>query len=388
MRWLLTSLLVLLLAVAVTLFAKGTTGYLMLVYPPYRIEVSLPFAILATLFGFVAAYAVVRLVLHTLRLPERVRAHRLHRARNRARNAMDQALNAYFEGHFRRAERFAALALKSQEVPSLAPILAARAAHEQHDPAMRDSYLKTADTLEPQSNLLKLATQAEFLLDEGRAAEALAVVKSALEAFPRHVSLLKLEVKAHTLAKNWDLVLDRVGELAKLKGVDRRQLEPLRLSAVKESIRMKAHDSAVLQDYWRKLSAVDRLDPGVASAAAEAFSKHGMGEEACSTIERVLDKQWDAQLVELYGEVSGVEPLRQIQRAEAWLAPHPHDATLLLALGKLCMRERLWGKAQNYVEASLSIEDSRTAHATYAQLMQKMGKPEAALTYNRKRQVA
>jgi HemY protein len=52
----------------------------------------------------------------------------------------------------------------------------------------------------------------------------------------------------------------------------------------------------------------------------------------------------------LYAEVPSEKPLAQIERAEDWLREHPDDASLLLALGKLCAAEKLWGKAQSYIE--------------------------------------
>ena len=95
-------------------------------------------------------------------------------------------------------------------------------------------------------------------------------------------------------------------------------------------------------------------------------------------IEQSLDDQWDSELVELYGECVENDTVRQIERAEAWLKFHPNDASLLLALGKLCAHCKLWGKAQNYLEASLSVEQSHTAHLALARLYEKIGRPEPA----------
>jgi HemY protein len=70
--------------------------------------------------------------------------------------------------------------------------------------------------------------------------------------------------------------------------------------------------------------------------------------------------------------------IRQIERAETWLKSHPNDANLLLALGKLCVHTELWGKAQSYLEASLSVEPSHPAYLALAQLNQKIGQSELA----------
>jgi HemY protein len=385
MKWLFAFLLLLAIAVAAALAGGFSKGYVLLVYPPYRLEMALSFVIVGLSVGFVALYGFLRLAFHTLQLPRQVRDYRLRRARNRARSAMDQALTAYFEGHYRRAEKFAAIALKLQESPALSAVVAARAAHEQRNIEARDNYLKAAEIVAPESRLLQLIAQAEFFVEDRRAREALDVLDAAKLIAPRNPALMRLEVRAHSVAKNWSQVLDCVAQLYKFKDFDRKQVEPLRVNALRESLGAKTHDSASLKEFWRKMSAADRYDVALVDAGARAFISHGLADEAQEAIERSLANQWDSDLALLYAEVPGEKPLTQIERAEDWLKSHPKDATLLLALGKLCSKEKLWGKAQNYIEASLSVEPSRAAHAAYAQLMEKMGKPDEALHYNRRR---
>ena len=70
--------------------------------------------------------------------------------------------------------------------------------------------------------------------------------------------------------------------------------------------------------------------------------------------------------------------MHQIKRAESWLESHANDAGLLLALGRMCLHFELWGKSQNYLEASLSLDPSHSAHFALAHLNEKIGKPELA----------
>jgi HemY protein len=385
MRWLLTFLILLALAVTAALAAGFSKGYVLLVYPPYKFEMALSFLIVALIFGGAALYGFIRLASHTLGLPRQVHDYRLRRARNRARNAMDQALTAFFEGHYRRAEKFAAVALKLHETPALSAVVAARSAHEQRNFEARDNYLKAGEIAAPEGKLLKLIAQAEFMVEERRPREALDVLDAAKVIAPRNPALLRLEILAHTLARNWAHVLTGVTQLYKFKDFDRKQLEPIRLNALRESLNATIKDSASLRESWRKIPSVDRLDPGIAASAARAFIAVDMNDDAQAILERALEHQWDSDLALLYAEVPSEKPLAQIERAEDWLREHPDDASLLLALGKLCAAEKLWGKAQSYIEASLSVEPSRGAHAAYAQLMEKMGKPEEALRYNRRR---
>ena len=73
------------LAVALTLAARYNAGYVLLVLPPYRVEISVNLLIVLLLAGFAGAYAAVRFAVVTLRLPRQVREYRVARRREAAR---------------------------------------------------------------------------------------------------------------------------------------------------------------------------------------------------------------------------------------------------------------------------------------------------------------
>jgi HemY protein len=56
---------------------------------------------------------------------------------------------------------------------------------------------------------------------------------------------------------------------------------------------------------------------------------------------------------------------------------------LLLTLGRLCAGQGLWGKAQSYLEASVAIEPTYTAHLALARLQEQLGNTEAARRHDR-----
>ena len=82
-------------------------------------------------------------------------------------------------------------------------------------------------------------------------------------------------------------------------------------------------------------------------------------------------------------EGPGPNTVVQIERAEKWLAREPRDAALLLTLGRLCAREQLWGKAQSYLEASLSVDATWTAHRELARLHEQLGNADAAARHTK-----
>ena len=120
----------------------------------------------------------------------------------------------------------------------------------------------------------------------------------------------------------------------------------------------------------------------MALAAARSFIACGNSGQAQRIIEDSLDAAWDSELVALYAECAE-GAVTAIERAEIWLRQHPGDAALLLTLGRLCAYQALWGKAQSYLEASLSLEPGYPAHLFLAQLHEKLGTADAAQRHYR-----
>jgi len=369
------------LAVGLVIIARYNNGYVLVILPPWRAEVSLNLAMVLALGLFVALYAVVRAVVITATMPARVHVFQKRRSEARARATFNEALINFFEGRFGRAEKAAAAALKAGESPALSAILAARAAHGMRAFATRDKYLARSTGADSEEDAMKLMAQAEMLLDERRYYDALDVLKKLPE---KHTAALRLELRAQQMALNWERVLALIPQLEKRRVFERPVVAQLRRQAVMESIKRKAVDDRSLREYWDRLTAEDKYEPRVAATAAQSFIALGACQYAHGIVEEGLERQWDSALLALYSECLGSDVRQQLERAETWLHKHPRDAVLLLTLGRLCAHQGLWGKARSYLEASLSIDPTHSAHLELGRLLEREGKPaEAAAEYQK-----
>ncbi len=66
-------------ATAVALAVSLNTGYVLIVIAPWRIEVSLAVFVIGVVLGCLGIYALSRLVISTLSVPNSVQAYRLRR---------------------------------------------------------------------------------------------------------------------------------------------------------------------------------------------------------------------------------------------------------------------------------------------------------------------
>ena len=378
MRWLIRFVLVFALAVAIAMAARYSEGYALLVVPPYRIELSLPVLMFGLFAAFALSYMVLRALTHTLRLPAYVSAFRRRRRERRGFDALQSAWEAFLEGRYGRAQKYAIRAYHLRTAPSLSALLAARAAHALRDFEQRDQWLERAAQVPGESRNARLAAHAEMLLDERRYEEARAILRDMHANGPKQLATLRLLLRAEQGLHNWEEVLRLLRILDKRDARSRPLTEPLRITAIVECLKQKGHDAEALRAFWKQVRHEDKIEPRVAAAAAQCFIQVGDAREAHRLIAEALARNWTPDLVQLYGECDGEDALERIQRCEEWLHDHPHDAVLLLTLGRLCMYRELWGKAQSYLEASLSLQPSRAAHRELARLYEKIGRETEA----------
>lgn len=364
-------------AVALALAGRANTGYVLIVAPPLRYELTLNFLILLVLAGWLLLYALARIVLRGLALPREVAEFRRRRRSERAHAAIDSALLALLEGRYGKARQHAEKALALGEGP-IAALLAARAAIEVRDFDTADDLLARIAIMAPQLTAARLMMDAEIELARHRPQEALGLLQRLRHDAGMHTAALRLELRALQAARRWAEVPALIDQLKRRDVLDEVQSEQLRWHAEAEHLVSLAGDSAGLNEYWQRLPDKDRRHPRVAAAAATARLEAGERAQAAEIIGACLDQEWDSELVLRFGDCQGEHDMALIERAEGWLAGHHDDAALLLVLGRLCAAEKLWGKAQTYLEASLGLAETYAAHLALGELHASLGRGEEA----------
>ncbi len=378
MRLLLVFLLLGAIAVAVALFARINVGYVLVVSPPYRLEISLNAFLLVLAALFTLLYLVVRFARRLSRLPAEVREHRRAQQVERARARQDEAVVGLLEGRYGRAKQAAEAALAIPHSSGLAALIGARAALEMRDFAGAQALLGRADAQVGSLAVPRMMLEAELALEQGRPADALARLAELKREAGSHTAALRLELRTLTQAGRHAETPPLIDQLHKRKVYDARQAELLRASAHAEALRALSSDPQGLRAYWQRLPESERVLPRVAAAAARSFMVLGGHRDAAELLVRSLERQWEPGLVDLYADCRLPDATRQLETAERWLPQHSQDAVLLAALGRLCERQQLWGKAQTYFEASLALDDQWRTHVALGELLARIGAHEAA----------
>src|SRR5262245_42859920 len=113
MRTLLWIIFLITAAVALVAVAlRSGAGYVQIVWPPYRIELSMVLVLALLAGAFAAMHLLVRLASAMLNMPEQVRQYRAARKQEKAHAALAEALREHFSGRYARAEKAAGSAME------------------------------------------------------------------------------------------------------------------------------------------------------------------------------------------------------------------------------------------------------------------------------------
>lgn len=192
--WLLT---IFALAVGVALALRYNNGYVLVVLPPYRAEVSLNLALILAFGGFVFFYGILRTVALARSLPRRVREFRQQRQSEKMAETLSDAMRLLFEGRYDQSLTKAAEAHAVGQSPGLAALIAARAAQALGDAANQKTWLERALQSDVKTQSAALLLEAEMLVDLRRHDDALTLLKRLNDLSGRHIAALRLELRAH-----------------------------------------------------------------------------------------------------------------------------------------------------------------------------------------------
>jgi HemY protein len=349
-------------------------GYLLISYGGVAVETSLWVALLVLVVGVAVLRLLLRLLFGIGRGAAGVRSWRRARRDRNARLQTFRGLQSLAEWRWADARKRLESGAAHADAPLVNHVYAAVAAHHLGDAAGRDELLATARQSNGDAALAVAATQAELLHQAGDWHACLAALGNARRHAPHNARLLALEADCYRHLNDWQAVIERLPELGKQRALPERALAALRREAWLARIRQPGADPAEL---WRALPREQKRDPGLVAGFARALLEADQAAEAEPILRHALEHGWSAELVRLYGLVGAAESRsRALGHAEGWLKKHPHDAELLLALGRICLGSEQWAKGREYLEASLKLRADPTVQGELGRLCLALGESD------------
>ena len=371
------------LAAAGAWLAGNNQGTVTLFLFPHRIDVSLNLAFLVVLSLVLLVVLAQRALEAFLALPKRAQRWRLQQKERASHAALLDSMGHLMAGRYLRARKAAEQTLAKEallqasgvtldhalSLRTIAHIMAAEASHALQDKVQRQQHLEQAlaqvqsSTGADRLSLLE-GTQlraARWSLDDRDATASLERLRALPPAVGRRMAAMRLQLKAARLAGQPAQALETASLLAKHRAFSPEAAESLVTHLILELL-AQTHDADSLQRVWKRLTPGQRLMPLVAAEAALRCLQLG-GPAATARV--WLQDLWapmqastttwsDAQRLRVVQAFDASLPGFEAEDAFVWLSrvesaqqSQPRAAHLQYLAGMMCLRQRLWGKAQS-----------------------------------------
>jgi HemY protein len=292
-----------------------------------------------------------------------------------------QATRGYLalaEGDLSRGERLLTRHARRSGAPLLNYLAAARLAHMQNDRGRRDGWLALALEQEPATADAVLLTQAEMLMSDGNLVGAQTALEKILDHNPKHGPALRLFADLLWKRQDWERLVATLPALRAAPQVSAEELLRWTRDSATALLAKSQLDRTAIERIWADVPRAQRQDPALLRARVRALMAAGDSTAAEAEIRKSLREVWDPDLVLTYAELPATDLPQHLKNAEAFLREHPEDPDLLLAVGRLSIRNQLWGKARSYLDTSIAVRPTAETFEVLGQLMQRIGDKDAA----------
>ena len=316
---------------------------------------------------------------------------RQQRRLQKARLSLSQGLIEYAEGRFKQAEKILLQHIKYSDNRLLIYLTAARSAQQHGAHERRDEYLRLAHIDTPNADLAINLTKAELQLAHNQNEQALATLTQLNELSANHTYVLTLLANTYKHLHDWDKLNKILPQLKKHSNFSAESFLAFeidvcngQLANLAKDSKHKNTDAQALINFWKDAPHHLKVLPDVIEHYAKQLIELNAVDEAEKVLRLYLNKNWHESSIILYSELDVTVDNKQLEMAESWLKNHQHNAYLLLALGKMSTTRSLWGKARNYLEASIAIEPLPENYLKLARLLEEnMNDPAASQEYYR-----
>lgn len=366
-------LIVFAVAAVLGVLLQHDPGYALFAYKNWTAEMPLWVAILL-LIAILIMINVIFWIITTFLSPRRVKVWWQRRRQARARKNTQLGLLELAEGHWKKAEKYLSKSAAYSDNPVVNYLSAARAAEETGAIARRDQYLQLAHRYGKHSDAVVKITEAKLQFKHGDIEKSIATLQHLHDEQPKHPEVLKLLAAVYEGKEDWQSLFALLPAIRKAKvfSDDKEMALEQKVYAGLFPI-FSDKDKKSLMHFWDAAPRSIKQHAGSVCAYAQSLHKIGADIEAEALIHKFLKKEFDDDLILLYGRIQGSNSKKQLAFAESLIADHKDNANLFLTLGRLSLRNQLWGKARDYLELSIQSKPCAEAYALLGRLMERLG---------------
>lgn len=384
-RLLILLLVFLALGAAAAGLLRSDEGYVLLSFQGWVLETTATGFVIAVIALCAVLLLGWRLLAGTVSLPRSVREALERMREKRAHAAFVSGLGHLTAEDWKRAEIDLVRRAADHDQAQLNYLFAARAARAAGQSERCEQYLDLAAQNAPEGDVRVPLARAEMLREDGRADQAVTLLETLHRAEPKHRPVAALLCEAYADAGRWQPLQELLGKLERRKPMPAERWQALMQAAAIGQL-SEARDSGRLEPLrtvWNRLPRPTKETAPVRLAYFRGLVDLNAERQALELVSLAVTRDWDADLVLLYGRIDGGDAVSQLATVEQWLNKYGEKPELLLVAGRTCLRNRLWGKARSYLDGAIRIRPTPEAYLELARLCQETRQADDASRFYR-----
>lgn len=371
-------------------FVEQDSGYVLIAFGQTSVEMSLWLALLLVFGGAFLLWLLWSLLRGSVSVTRRVSGQLFFGSRERARARTARGLIDFIEGNWKQARKKLIKAAPRADQPMINYLAAARCAFELGDRKDALTLLHEAEKSSEGSELAVALTQARMQLQAQRYEQCLATLQRVHRLAPQHPVILDLLRQVYIALSDWASLAGLLDSLRAYGNLGTEELRQLELTIYREQLRQVRENPRrlppdeqyqALRKVWQKVPGALQKQPDLVQVYVDQLVALGKADDAEQVLRKVLPKSWHQGLVRQYGTLVTKDPAHALLVAEGWLKQRPADATLMLTIGRLCLRNEQWGRAREYFQSSLQLAKDPEACGELARLLANLGEHEKSTHY-------
>lgn len=384
MRRVLFAFILLFAAIILGIQLNEDPGYVLIAINHWTIETTLWIGLFAMLLLFIALYCILKVCQNIVKAPKMFHRWRTKKRVQKAQAITQKGLIEYSEGRWDLAQHHLIQASSNVNMPFLNYLMAARAAQKMGDSHARDAYLLKAQQTAPEAAIAVELTQAELQLTNHQWQEALITLKHLEDLAPYHPYVLTLKVRLYQEVRDWPQLIALFPVLKKNQAMSADELDHLQLTTYQQALQDLTKQNQIKESMqlFQSIPKSLRNNPALVATYTRLLLANHDSKEAQALLQRCLTKDFDPQLIELYGLLPTDD--KQLPFAEYLLKKNANEASLHLCLGRLCMDKQLWGKAKTYLEKANQLHPTPATYKALGNLHVQLNEPLQACEHFKK----
>lgn len=374
------------LAAVAAVFIREDAGYVLINVGGYVVETNAIVLLVGVVLLFLLAGMAYRAVRGTVQAPRKVSQALARRKRDKARESFLDGIGKLYEARLQEAEVDLVRRAAHHDHAYLNYLAAAEAADGVAAADRRDHYLQLAIGANPGHEVPVLLKQADLQLAGGRHAEALATLTRLQELEPHHPGVQRRLATVYEATSEWEALRELLDTVEGGDVLPAERWDALMLRCQQNMLEAAGRHNALdsLKSAWGSVPKSFRSRPELVRTYARLLAAAGADSEAIAMVDTALKSSWDAELVLLFGDLRAADPVSQLAKVEQWIKRYEEKPELLFVAGRLCLRNRLWGRARSYLEASLDKRSSPDTYFALARLNEETQEPGKAMEFYRR----